>query len=93
MIREFGEFGMDVQVHDPIADNAAAAHEYGIALKADVDLKPADAVVVAVAHDAYRAAGWPFISRLLQDGRGVVMDVKGALDPAARPAGIEIWRL
>jgi len=93
MIREFAEFGMDVQVHDPVADKAAAAHEYGIVLKADDELLPADAVVVAVAHDAYRAVGWPLIARLLQDGHGVVMDVKGALDPAARPDGIEIWRL
>jgi UDP-N-acetyl-D-galactosamine dehydrogenase len=93
MIREFGEFGIDVQVHDPVADKAAAAHEYGIALKADGELLPADAVVVAVAHDAYRTAGWPLIARLLQDGRGLVMDVKGALDPATRPAGIEVWRL
>src|SRR5690606_18911624 len=34
MIRELAEFGIDVQVHDPVADKAAAAHEYGIALKA-----------------------------------------------------------
>ena len=68
-------------------------HEYGIALKADDELLPVDAVVLAVAHDAYRAAGWPMIARMLQDGRGLVMDVKGALDPAARPDSIEVWRL
>jgi UDP-N-acetyl-D-galactosamine dehydrogenase len=33
------------------------------------------------------------ITRLLREGRGLVMDVKGALDPAARPDGIEVWRL
>jgi UDP-N-acetyl-D-glucosamine/UDP-N-acetyl-D-galactosamine dehydrogenase len=93
MIREFDEFGIDVQVHDPIADKAAAKHEYGIVLKADDELKPADAVVLAVAHDVYRATGWPMITRLLREGRGLVMDVKGALDPAARPDGIEVWRL
>jgi UDP-N-acetyl-D-galactosamine dehydrogenase len=84
---------MDVQVHDPVADKAAAEHEYGIVLKSDDELLPADAVVVAVPHDAYRAAGWPLIARLLHDGRGLVMDVKGSLDPAARPDGIEVWRL
>ena len=93
MIKEFAEFGMDVQVHDPIADQAAAAHEYGITLLAEDKLAPADAVVVAVSHDAYRTAGWPLIARLLQDGRGIVMDVKGMLDPQSRPADIEVWRL
>jgi hypothetical protein len=33
------------------------------------------------------------ITRLLKNGRGLVMDVKGALDPLKKPAGIEVWRL
>ncbi len=93
MINEFRSFGVSVQVHDPLADAAAAAHEYGIALKKDDDLEPADAVVLAVSHDVYRTAGWPLITRLLKDGRGLVMDVKGTLDPLQQPAGIEVWRL
>ncbi len=93
MVREFASFGMEVQVHDPLADKAAAALEYGIALKAEHELAPADAVVVAVAHDAYRAAGWPMIKRLLKNGRGLVMDVKGTLDSLSRPDGIDVWRL
>ena len=93
MINEFRSFGVSVQVHDPLADAAAAAHEYGIALKKDDELVPADAVVLAVSHDVYRTAGWPLITRLLKDGRGLVMDVKGTLDPLQQPAGIEVWRL
>jgi UDP-N-acetyl-D-galactosamine dehydrogenase len=49
--------------------------------------------VLAVAHESYRASGWPLITRLLANGRGLVMDVKGVLDPRAKPADIEIWRL
>jgi UDP-N-acetyl-D-galactosamine dehydrogenase len=49
--------------------------------------------VLAVGHDRYRAAGWPLISRLLRGGRGLVMDVKGTLDPRQRPQQIELWRL
>ena len=91
IIREFQSFGVAVQVHDPLADNAAALKEYGITLQKEP--APADAVVLAVAHDSYRASGWPLITRLLSNGRGLVMDVKGVLDPLAKPAGIEIWRL
>jgi len=91
IIREFQSFGLDVQVHDPFADPAAALEEYGITLQQD--LKPADAVVLAVAHDPYRALGWPLITRLLRNGRGLVMDVKGVLDLQAKPAEIDVWRL
>jgi UDP-N-acetyl-D-galactosamine dehydrogenase len=91
IIREFEAFGVSVQVHDPFADPAAAEKEYAITLRED--LVPADAVVLAVGHDPYRALGWPLITRLLRDGRGLVMDVKGVLDPLKKPAGIEVWRL
>jgi UDP-N-acetyl-D-glucosamine/UDP-N-acetyl-D-galactosamine dehydrogenase len=91
IIREFQSFGVTVQVHDPLADNAAALKEYGVTLQKEPT--PADAVVLAVAHESYRTSGWPLITRLLANGRGLVMDVKGVLDPRAKPAGIEIWRL
>jgi UDP-N-acetyl-D-galactosamine dehydrogenase len=91
IIREFQSFGLTVQVHDPLADPAAALREYGLSLQND--LVPADAIVLAVAHDAYRDSGWPLITRLLKNGRGLVMDVKGALDPLQKPAGVEVWRL
>ena len=91
IIRELQSFGVSVQVNDPLADNAAALKEYGLTLQNDPE--PADAVVLAVAHDAYRNSGWLLIMRLLKNGRGLVMDVKGALDPLKKPAGIEVWRL
>ncbi|MFL6824453.1 MAG: nucleotide sugar dehydrogenase [Xanthobacteraceae bacterium] len=91
IIRELQSFGVSVQVNDPLADKAAALKEYGLTLQNDP--KPADAIILAVAHDAYRTAGWPLIMRLLKNDRGLVMDVKGALDPLKKPAGIEVWRL
>jgi UDP-N-acetyl-D-galactosamine dehydrogenase len=91
IVREFQSFGADVQVHDPLADPAAALQQYGLVLQPDP--APADAVVLAVAHDSYRLSGWPLITRLLKDGRGLVMDLKSVLDPLKQPAGIELWRL
>jgi UDP-N-acetyl-D-glucosamine/UDP-N-acetyl-D-galactosamine dehydrogenase len=95
IVCELQSFGVDVQVHDPLADPAAALHEYGIALRPALhkDLPPADAVILAVAHDTYRTSGWPLMTRLLKNGGGLVMDVKGALDPLGKPADIEVWRL
>jgi UDP-N-acetyl-D-glucosamine/UDP-N-acetyl-D-galactosamine dehydrogenase len=91
IIRELQSCGLTVQIHDPLADPSAALKEYGLVLQSDP--APADAVVLAVAHDAYRKSGWPLITRLLKSGRGIVMDVKGALDPLEKPAGVELWRL
>jgi UDP-N-acetyl-D-glucosamine/UDP-N-acetyl-D-galactosamine dehydrogenase len=91
IVRELQSFGVNVQVEDPLADPAAAAREYGIELRKDS--APADAVVLAVAHDIYRKAGWPLVSRLLKNGRGLVMDVKGVLDLSAKPPHIDLWRL
>jgi hypothetical protein len=41
-----------------------------------------------------RPIGWPAgaYRRLLEIGRGLMMDVEGMLDSAARPDGIEVWR-
>jgi len=93
IVCELRECGIAVQVHDPLALSEDTEHEYGIALTQFAELKPADAVIVAVAHDEYVAGGWPLVTRLLKNGRGVVLDVKSKLDRAQRPKDIELWRL
>ncbi len=93
VIRELERQGANVQVHDPLAQAAEVRHEYGIALAQEAALRPADAVILAVSHREYLDGGWPLVRRLLKDGRGVVMDVKSALDRAGKPEGIELWRL
>jgi UDP-N-acetyl-D-glucosamine/UDP-N-acetyl-D-galactosamine dehydrogenase len=93
VIRELESFGLTVQVHDPMANAADAKHEYGVTL-IDLDaLLPADAVILAVAHDRYIDGGWPLIQQLLHDGVGLVLDVKMKLDRVSQPAGTELWRL
>jgi UDP-N-acetyl-D-galactosamine dehydrogenase len=92
IIRELQSFGLTVQVHDPLANPADARQEYGLEL-VDIDtLRPADAVILAVAHERYLAGGWPLVRKLLADGSGLVFDVKMKLDRDVKPAGIELWR-
>jgi UDP-N-acetyl-D-galactosamine dehydrogenase len=93
IIRELQSFGLTVQVHDPLANSADAKHEYGVTLVAIDDLRPADAIILAVAHDHYIGGGWSLIQQLLSGGAGLVLDVKMKLDRGSRPAGIELWRL
>jgi UDP-N-acetyl-D-galactosamine dehydrogenase len=58
IVRELQSFGLTVQIHDPLAN---AADEYGVKLTELHALQPADAVVLAVAHQHYMIGGWPFI--------------------------------
>ena len=93
IIRELTSFGLQVQVHDPLALPDEAAHEYGVTLSPFNRLHPADAVIVAVAHEDYAKGGWPLVTGLLKDGCGVVLDVKGMLDRGGVPVNVELWRL
>lgn len=93
IVRELQTFGVDVQVADPWADADTAFHEYGVRLVGLEALKPADAIILAVAHEDFIDEGWPFIQRLLCGGAGLVFDVKTKLDRASLPAGVELWRL
>jgi UDP-N-acetyl-D-galactosamine dehydrogenase len=93
IVGELQSFGLAVQVHDPLADPHQVEHEYGIALVAMERLAPADAVIFAVAHDAFVQGGWPLLAKLLKPAGGIVLDVKSQLDRAKRPAAIELWRL
>ena len=78
VVRELRDFGCAVDVHDPWADSGEVAHEYGFPL---VDRKALaagayDAVVLAVAHDAFRELD----VAALKGENGVIFDVKAFLD-------------
>ncbi len=93
IVRELRDYGLDVQVSDPLVDQEELMNEYGIPLIAEQNLRPADCVVLAVAHDEYVDAGWGLITQLLGDGAGVVADVRGVLRRAEKPEGVTLWRL
>jgi UDP-N-acetyl-D-galactosamine dehydrogenase len=93
IVRELQNFGVAVQIADPLANAEAVAHEYDVALTDLEALQPADAVILAVAHDRYIGGGWPLIQQLLEGGTGLVLDVKMKLDRNSQPPGIELWRL
>jgi UDP-N-acetyl-D-galactosamine dehydrogenase len=93
IVNELRSFGVALQVHDPLADPQEVEREYGIELMPMDALNPADAVIFAVAHDAFVRGGWPLLAGLLRPGGGVVLDVKSQLDRSQRPAHIELWRL
>jgi UDP-N-acetyl-D-glucosamine/UDP-N-acetyl-D-galactosamine dehydrogenase len=93
IVHELGRVGVTVQVHDPIAIPEEMVHEYDITLIPLESLRPADAVIIAVAHKDYVTGGWPLVMQLLKGGQGIVLDVKSKLDRSQKPKGIDLWRL
>ena len=93
VIRELQAYGVEVHVHDPVADPEIALHEYGVTLLPWRDLPRADAMVAAVAHSELVALSLEDIGQKLVRG-GCFMDVKGCFDATGlRASGLHVWRL
>lgn len=94
IIHELKEYGVQVLVHDPIAESEEAVEEYGIHLSTWEQLKDVDGIVLAVSHQAYAEMDSQKLLLPLRSQRdGVVIDVKCMLDQAKLPASIKYWRL
>lgn len=75
VVEELREYGVRVDVHDPWADPDEARHEYGLDLVATPEDGAYDGVVLAVAHDRFRAAGAMALRGFGREG-GVFCDLK-----------------
>jgi len=94
IIQELREYGVQVLVHDPIAEPEEAVAEYGIHLSKWDDLRDIDGIIVAVAHRGYVDMGLQKLLKPLRSQRdGVVIDVKCLLDQAKLPKTLKYWRL
>ncbi|MEI6825812.1 MAG: nucleotide sugar dehydrogenase [Desulfuromonadales bacterium] len=93
IINELKEYGITVQVCDPLADAAEAVHEYGVHLTPIAELQPCSAVVAAVAHEQFLAWTHHEVAGLMGTNP-VLIDVKGMYDQQAMiAAGMRVWRL
>lgn len=97
IITELKEYGIETIVCDPKADHKEVKEEYGIELvKYDAKLK-FDAIVLAVAHEAFKKQLTPrTIMEHVKNGKnkGVVVDVKGIFEIGDFDAKkVLYWRL
>lgn len=77
LVRELEGYSVKVNIYDPWADRAEAKHEYDIDLLAEMPAPGSyDALVVAVAHDQFKALGIDGL-HWLASGRAVIYDIKG----------------
>jgi UDP-N-acetyl-D-galactosamine dehydrogenase len=93
IIHELETYCCDVSVHDPLADSDEALEEYSVKLAPWDQLPEADAVVLAVAHDAYKRLVVDDFAKLLVSG-GLLVDIKSVLNRQDYDdTTIELWRL
>ena len=94
IVNELKEYGIQVVVHDPLAEPEEAVGEYGLRLSSWDQLKQLDGIVLAVAHRDYLQMGLPELLKPLRKQRNnVVVDVKSVLNPDALPGSVKYWRL
>lgn len=98
IIRRLAEFEIKPIVVDPWASERDAMHEYGVTLTKLAEVKDADCVIVAVAHNEFRALSLNDIKALFRkdspDSEKVLIDVKGLYKIAdLNASGMKWWRL
>jgi len=95
IIAEIKDYGIDVIVHDPLANPGEAKVYYGVDLKPIDALRGVDALVIAVGHREYRDMGLAGIAGLCsKKHRAVILDVKSIFNvQMAVTEGIIYWRL
>lgn len=97
IIKQLNTYGITPDVVDPWANEQDAMKEYGVRLKKLDDIKNADCVITAVAHDEFKKMGLCGIRKLFKDvpdDKKVVVDVKGIYDIGSlKASGMRWWRL
>ncbi|TWJ16718.1 nucleotide sugar dehydrogenase [Geobacter argillaceus] len=93
IIDELRSYGVEVFVHDPVAEPAEAVREYGLTLCDWDELPIADAMVVAVAHQHYmRLPLESYLGKFVKGG--CLIDVKSLFSrDELQNAGVNVWRL
>ena len=97
IIKRLNEYGITPVVVDPWASERDAMHEYGVTLTSLEDVKDADCVIAAVAHNEFKALGLSGVKKLFKKGKNenkVLIDVKGLYMVAdLEKSGLKWWRL
>lgn len=97
IIKRLNEYEITPVIVDPWASERDAMNEYGVTLTSVEHVTDADCVIVAVAHDAFKAMGLDKMKTLFrktEDRKKVLLDVKGLYSVKdLNASGMSYWRL
>ena len=92
IVHHLQDYGLKVQLHDPLADPVEAFDEYGVTLTGFDALQPADLIVLAVPHRDFVVK--PHALLALAKPGAVFADVNSRMSlDAISAAGLVLWRL
>ncbi|HKK90842.1 MAG TPA: nucleotide sugar dehydrogenase [Desulfobacteraceae bacterium] len=93
IVTELEAYGIEVLVHEPMADPGEAAEYYGIELCSLDRFKDLGALIIAVPHEEYRAMPLARFTAMLGD-KGCLVDIKSMLDKKElEQQSKRFWRL
>ena len=97
IVNELKEYGIVPVIADPTADSDEAKRLYGVEFVSVDSIKDMDAVVLAVAHDAFKSftqADFDKMFKSEDNSKKVLVDIKGLLDREEyEKANYNYWRL
>lgn len=97
IIKRLKEYEIEPIVVDPWASEADAMREYGVSLTKYNDVRNADCIIVAVAHNEFKTLSVDDISKLYKttdNTKKVLIDVKGLFNiQELENAKLKWWRL
>ncbi|SFV02769.1 nucleotide sugar dehydrogenase [Butyrivibrio sp. INlla21] len=97
IIKQLNRYGIEPIVVDPWANERDSMHEYGVKLTELKEVKDADCVIVAVAHDEFKKMSIDDLKKLYRnvpDEEKVIVDVKGLYKVEdLKKSGLQWWRL
>ena len=97
VLKKLQEYGIKPLGIDPVANAEDAEREYGVKLVDFDDVHDADCVVMAVAHNEFKAMGMEGLAKLFgaaDPANKALIDVKSLFDKkAVEQAGYRYWRL
>lgn len=97
IIKQLNTYGIEPIVVDSWASERDSMHEYGVKLTKLEDVKDADCVIVAVAHNEFKKLTMTDIKKLYRncpDAEKVLIDVKGLYKiEDLNASGLSWWRL
>ncbi len=94
LYQELVDFGIEPLLHDPFARQDDVLHEYGIPLYPKEELPKADTLIVAVAHDEFKAYSPQDLRGFMNGSNNLLVDVKRLYArPQIEAAGMHYWSL
>ena len=92
-IRELESMGVEVLVHDPVADKSDAQREYGINLSPIEKIREVDALIIAVGHKQFSGMSVVDLKTIVKAG-APIMDVKALFGRLSEGINeLNIWRM